>query len=207
MSTGLKRNWMNGDTWRNVAYLYYRNSLQYKYLLALNPSFDIRYIPAPDVAINATGQVYKGLDQPEAIGPIQGSQGQLATVDIAIDLRNTTGKPGNFPKNGVETIYPFSSYAAYADTLGGYTAAGLLDADRINGMMTDSPQASIDPIGSYDPTRRLRDAAVNRAKLAGDPVGPNISFETTQQVTAAVAAPGSSGVTVNNVTYTSVSSY
>ena len=198
---------MEGDTWRSVAYLYYRNSLQYKYLLALNPSFDIRYIPSPNVAINATGQVYGGLDQPEAVGPIQGSQGQMATVDITIDLRNTAGKPANYPRTGTETIYPFSSYANYADALGSYTAAGLLDADRINGMMLDSPQAVNNPLGTYDSTRRLRDAAVNRARLAGEPVQANISFETTERVTAAVAAPGSSGVTVNNVTYTPVSSY
>jgi hypothetical protein len=202
MSTGLKRNWTEGDTWRSVAYLYYRNSLQYKYLLALNPSFDIRYVPSPNVTVNATGEVFDGLKQPQALGPLQGAQGQLRTVDTVLNLSNTAGQAGNYPPVGTETIYPFNSYVNYADALGGYTAAALLDADRINGLMLDSDQAFIDPIGSYDPSRRYIDAVTNRVTLSGE----SVLLESTQQAPAAVAATSSSGATESNTTYTTASS-
>ena len=82
MSTGLKRVWSAGDNWRVLGYLYYRNSLEYRQLISLNPSFDIRYLPAPGVEINASGQLGTGVPEPDLLGP----GGQLMAPDTVIDL-------------------------------------------------------------------------------------------------------------------------
>lgn len=137
MSTGLKRTWRSGDTWRNLAYTYFRESGQWRYLLELNPSFDIRYQPSPGVEVVISGATALGKNQPAQVGAV----GTLKTVDTNIDLRSSdTTAPGDV-KPGV---FPWDSFGGYSERLGDYTAAGLLSIDRANGFALDSPQASAD---------------------------------------------------------------
>ena len=43
----LKKTWKIKNTWSSVAYEMFRDSREWRYLLKLNPSFDIRFKPAP----------------------------------------------------------------------------------------------------------------------------------------------------------------
>ena len=135
MSTGLKRTWRTSDTWRKVAYAYFRESGQWRYLLELNPSFDIRYSPAPGVQIQASGEVGLGKSTPRR----SSTPGTLQQVGTNLDLRGGTQPSAADEAPG---IFPWDSFGGYAQRLGDYTAMALLSPDRTNGFSLDSPQAS-----------------------------------------------------------------
>ena len=130
-----KRTWKNGDEWRILAYLFYRDSRTYRYILALNPSFDIRSIPAPGVVVNVGGDVGPGEYKPSQAS----SPGLLQQVDLNLDLRAGSDVA---PTSVQKSIFPYDSFAVYADRLGKYTAAALLAPDRTNGFSLDSPQTT-----------------------------------------------------------------
>ena len=132
-----KRNWRNGDEWRKLAYTYYRDSRSYRYILALNPSFDIRSIPSPGVVVNVGGELGPGEYKPSQAS----IPGLLQQVDLNLDLRAGTDVA---PTSVQNSIFPYDSFAVYADRLGQYTAAALLAPDRTNGFSLDSPQANRD---------------------------------------------------------------
>jgi len=132
-----KRNWRNGDEWRKLAYAYYRDSRAYRYILALNPSFDIRSIPAPGVVVNVSGELGPG----ESIPSQASTPGLLQQVDLNLDLRAGSEVT---PSSTQNSIFPWQSFALYSDRLGQYTAAALLAPDRTNGFSLDSPQADGD---------------------------------------------------------------
>jgi hypothetical protein len=202
MSTGLKRVWGAGDSWRVLGYLYYRNSLEYRQLIGLNPSFDIRTLPAPGVEINASGQIGSGAPEPDLLGP----GGQLMAADTTIDL--TKGfNTSPYPQSQDSTIFPWKDFGTYTNRLGQYTAAALLDTDRTNGMMLDSPQASFTPVGTVDPARAELASAIQRAAL-GEATNVGLTFETVANSGSTPVPSGSAGtgVTVNNVTYSRTSS-
>jgi len=132
-----KKTWRNGDEWRSLAFNYYRDSREYRYILALNPSFDIRSIPSPGVVVNVSGELGSGEYKPsQASVP-----GLLQQVDLTLDLRS-----GNdvAPTSVQNSIFPYDSFDVYADRIGQYTAAALLASDRTNGFSLDSPQATRD---------------------------------------------------------------
>ena len=137
MSTGLKRTWRTGDSWRNVAYTYFRESGQWRYLLELNPSFDIRYQPNVGVEVQISGPVALGKNVPKQLGSV----GTLKQVDTNLDLRSSSQ-----PANGDQLpgIFPWSTMGDYTERLADYTAQSLLSSDRTNGFSLDSPQASAD---------------------------------------------------------------
>lgn len=134
MSTGLKRTWRTGDTWRNVAYTYFRESGQWRYLLDLNSGFDVRFQPAPGVEIFASGPLALGKNVPASAGGV----GLLKTTDTNLDLRRSQNPSvGNRPPG----VFPWGSLEEYAERLGDYTAQGLVNIERTNGFALDSPQA------------------------------------------------------------------
>ena len=137
MSTGLKRNWRNGDEWRSVAFTVYRDSREYRHILDLNPSFDIRSIPAPGVVINVSG--ITGPDKPQPY-PV-GQPGTLQQVDTNLNL---TAGSVVAPSSTERSIFPWADPNLYVNRLGDYTAAALLSPDRTNGFSLDSPQANRD---------------------------------------------------------------
>ena len=57
-----KRQWTQRDRWNTLAFREYRDSREWRYLLALNPSYDIRYKPAPGVMIHTSGSIGAGKD-------------------------------------------------------------------------------------------------------------------------------------------------
>ena len=137
MSTGLKRTWRNGDRWNTLAYTYFRDSREWRYLLALNPSYDIRYFPATGVEIQVSGSLGEGKSTPGGAA----TPGRLKQVDTNLDLRVS---PTIGPGDGNEGIFPWSTFADYSNRLGEYTAAGLMGTERTNGFSLDSPQAVVD---------------------------------------------------------------
>ena len=129
--------WQNGDEWRTLAYEYYRDTRTYRYILSLNPSFDIRYIPAPGVVVYVGGKVGPGKYQPSQAS----IPGLLQQVDTNLNLQSGAQK---IPASDVVGIFPWDRPVEYADRLGDYTAAALLTPDRTNGFTLDSPQAKRD---------------------------------------------------------------
>jgi hypothetical protein len=137
MSTGKKKVWSSRDSWRSVAFGLYRESGQWRYLLELNPSFDIRYQPAPGVELPVSGVVEEGKSTPK-----QGNNpGTLKQVDINLDLRRSSAME---KANQAPGIFPWATFEGYSERLGEYTALALLSPDRTNGFSLDSPQASSD---------------------------------------------------------------
>ena len=138
MSVGEKRVWQQRDTWTSVAYGRYLDSRQWRALLELNPSYDIRYQPSPGTSINLTGID----DQGKILSGKSASQGTLTQVGLNLDLRFTRSAttPGLQP----DTVFPWDSVVDYTNRMGQYTAMSLLAPDRTNGFSLDSPQASSD---------------------------------------------------------------
>jgi len=131
-----RRNWKPADQWYSVAYLEYRDSREWRYLLELNPSYDIRYQPSPGVPINTSGYVGAGRTTPTG----SGSPGTLKNPDINLQLL-IEGGPN---QERQQSYFPWSSADEFLDRMGEYTATGILTPDRTNGFTLDSPQASSD---------------------------------------------------------------
>ncbi len=84
MSFGEKRVWQQKDTWRGIAYGRYRDSREWRTLLELNQSYDIRYQPAPGTVIGITGETSQGKTTP---GSSNIQNGTLTQVGTNLDLR------------------------------------------------------------------------------------------------------------------------
>ena len=129
-----KKTWRVYDEWHKTAFDLYSDTREWRHLLKLNPSFDIRYSPAPGT------RVYVGGDEGDDSQRSQRSRGRgtLQTMGTTIPL------PMDSTDTAYAGIYPWSSFKGYSNRLGEYTAASLLGPDRINGYALDSPQASSD---------------------------------------------------------------
>jgi hypothetical protein len=119
------RIWQEGDSWSKVAYLETFDSRNFRKILKLNPSFDIRTYPAPGVPIlvSQSGVGSKGV-------------GTINQLDLTLDLRRS-----NSNSNLRDSIYPWETLSEFTSRLTEYTAAALLQSDRTNGFSLDSPQA------------------------------------------------------------------
>lgn len=137
MATGEKKTWETTDQWRILAYKRFRDSREWRYLLDLNPSYDIRYQPAPGTEINLTGSLGEGKTTPSGLGRV----GLLIQPDLNIDLRTSTDTT---LASDTPSIFPWDTTTEYCDRLGQYTALALLTRDRTNGFSLDSPQATSD---------------------------------------------------------------
>lgn len=131
------KTWQTDDTWRSVGYTYYRDSRQFRRVLDLNQSFDIRYHPAPGVEIFTTYSSGNGgkIEQANA----SSTPGLLQQTDVVLDLRRPAADATS--SEIAAAIFPWDSTVAYVNRLGEYTAAALFDRDRTNGYGLDSPQA------------------------------------------------------------------
>ena len=133
-----RRNWRPQDRWYSVAYHEFRDSREWRYLLALNPSYDIRYHPAPGVPINTRGYVGANIKTPIA----SDTPGVLRNPDLNIGVLFEDDPAQNLTRE--VSYFPWSSADGYIDRLGDYTATALLTNDRTNGYALDSPQSSSD---------------------------------------------------------------
>lgn len=131
------RVWHPRDFWRTVAYKEFRDSREWRYLLAINPSYDIRYRPAPGVKINVSGELGSGEKTPNNVG----TEGLLRVSGTA--LVPTAAPPSPFFSTQ-DLFFPWDSEEQYNDRLGAYTASALLSRDRENGWSIDSRQAASD---------------------------------------------------------------
>ena len=133
-----RRKWEPQDRWYSVAYREFRDSREWRYLLELNPSYDIRYHPGPGVPINTGGFIGSGEKTPVSTS---GTPGLLKMPDTNLQLM-IEGAPNNDTRQ--PSYFPWSSADMYIDRLGDYTAAAILGRDRTNGFCIDSPQAGSD---------------------------------------------------------------
>jgi len=129
-----KKTWQTYDTWRRVAYNEYSDSREWRYCVKLNPSYDIRYMPAPGTRIHVSGSLGSDGNEPTS----GGGSGVLQYMTTNLDLSNSPDKT----YDADSAIFPWDSKDAYVDRLGDYTASGMLDRDRSNGFALDSPQAT-----------------------------------------------------------------
>ena len=132
-----RRKWNPQDRWYSIAYKEYRDSREWRYLLELNPSYDIRYHPSPGVPINTRGFI--GAEEKTPVSAV--NPGLLKTPDTNLQLM-IEGKPANEPRQ--PSYFPWTTADMYIDRLGDYTASALLGRDRTNGFSLDSPQAQSD---------------------------------------------------------------
>jgi len=133
-----KRVWQDRDLWRTLAYREFRDSREWRYLLALNPSYDIRFKPAAGVTIHTRGYIGAGLPQPKQ----KGLSGILKNPDMVLDP--AVGGLVNPPKTLQPSFFPWNSGDEYVERLSEYTAQAILGRDRTNGFSLDSPQALSD---------------------------------------------------------------
>lgn len=134
------RVWREGDTWAKVAYLTYFDSREFRALLDLNQSFDIRSFPAQGVPVftESPGGAGAGITTNGATS----LPGTLQQNDVNIDLRG--GASATERSELAADIFPWDTFQGFANRLSQYTAASLLQKDRMNGFSLDSPQATSD---------------------------------------------------------------
>jgi hypothetical protein len=129
-----KRIWKDKDLWRTLAYSEYRDSREWRFLLALNPSYDIRYRPAAGVPIYTSGYIGANKKAPEK----SGLSGLLKSPDMNL-AKMMAGQDATTQDN--PAFFPWSNVDSYADRMGEYTATALLSPDRTNGYTLDCPQS------------------------------------------------------------------
>ena len=134
-----KYTWTNRDFWRTAAFKQYRDSRNWRYLLELNPSYDIRFRPAEGVDVYTSG--YVGEDTPEPNN--SSAPGILRVPSLDIGSMTTDNQPP-LPRSLEVNHFPWNTPEGYVNRLGGYTAQARLTKDRTNGFSLDSPQALSD---------------------------------------------------------------
>ena len=130
--------WTDRDFWRTAAYKQYRDSREWRYLLELNPSYDIRYRPAAGVDIYTSGYVGNGKAEPNN----SSASGTLKMPDI--NFGALLNDQPTVPNSRQVSHFPWETRQGFIDRLGSYTAQALLANDRTNGFSLDSPQALSD---------------------------------------------------------------
>lgn len=121
-----------GDTWNGVAYTYYNDSREFRTVLQLNPSYDIRYYPAPGIpmlVLDDTGGI-------TTTGSSASAVGSLIQPDQNVDLR--AGAPSNVTP---ESIFPWDTVEQFTARQADYTPSGLAEVNRLNGFTLDTNQA------------------------------------------------------------------
>lgn len=135
---GQTRVWAIGDSWNKVAYLDYGDSREFRSLLDLNESFDIRTNPAEGAAIFVTGP--DGLLGKNSTSDSAGAPGTLNQLSTALNLN---GPDPNLENADVASaIFPWEDLSSFTERLSKYTAFSLLERDRTNGYGLDSSEAS-----------------------------------------------------------------
>jgi hypothetical protein len=135
--TGKTRVWKIGDTWNKLAYAYYGDSREFRTLVDLNPSYDIRVFPAQGVPIYVEGS--QGSQGKSPVGNSVGSPGTLSQLSTALNLGGSNPLVEN--EQVAAAIFPWDNFEDYAARLSQYTAFSLLERDRVNGYSLDSPEA------------------------------------------------------------------
>lgn len=135
---GQTRVWQVGDSWNKIAYAYYGDSREFRQVLDLNQSFDIRTNPAQGVPIFITGP--DGLLGKSGQSGAAGAPGTLNQLSTALNLNGPNPNPEE--PDIASAIFPWESLEAYTERLSEYTATSLLERDRINGYGFDSPEAA-----------------------------------------------------------------
>ena len=133
-----QRVWQDRDFWRTVAFREFRDSREWRYLLDLNPSYDIRTRPAAGVPIHTRGYIGAGKIAPKQ----KGIPGILKSPDLVLDP--AVGGLTNPPRTLEASYFPWDTANEYVERLGDYTAQAILGRDRTNGFALDSLQALSD---------------------------------------------------------------
>jgi hypothetical protein len=137
---GKSRVWQIGDSWNKIAYAYFGDSREFRRVINLNQSFDIRTNPAQGVPVFITNS--SGILGKNASSGATGSPGTLNQLSTALNLSGPNPNPEK--QSVASAIFPWESLSAFTDRLSDYAAYSLLERDRTNGYGLDSPQASAD---------------------------------------------------------------
>jgi hypothetical protein len=137
---GKTRTWKTGDSWNKLAYAYYGDSREFRQLIELNASYDIRTVPAEGVQIFVTGP--DGILGKNSSSDANGSPGSLNQLSPALNISGRSPNPE--VQDIASAIFPWESLEDYTQRLSEYPAFSLLERDRVNGYGLDSPQASSD---------------------------------------------------------------
>lgn len=132
--------WSEGDSWGKLAYTYFLDSREFRTLLALNESFDIRTQPAQGVNIFVETPPGAGAGITSNRAPAL--PGTLEQMDMNVDLRR--GPAATQRSDIAADIFPWDNLSGFTDRLTQYTAFSLMERDRVNGFSLDSPQATSD---------------------------------------------------------------
>jgi len=122
-----KRVWSDRDRWNTLAFKEFRDSREWRYLIDLNPGYDIRYHPAAGVPIHTRGYIGAGKSQPKQ----KGTEGLLKNPDMV--LGPAVGGLVNPPNTLKASFFPWDSAEEYIERLGDYTAQAIHGNDRTNG--------------------------------------------------------------------------
>ena len=99
----LKKTWTEKDTWNSVAYGLFRDTREWRYLIKLNPSYDIRYRPAPGTRVYVSGDAGGDTNPPKGSGK-SGTLTQMGNnMLVGPDALNDADSG----------IYPWSSFRGY----------------------------------------------------------------------------------------------
>lgn len=137
---GKVRVWQTGDSWNKLGYAYYGDSREFRRLIELNGSFDIRTNPASTVPVFITGP--DGILGKTGSSDAAGAPWTLNQLSPALNLNGSNPNPEE--QDIATAIFPWTSLDGFTERLSEYTAYSLLERDRMNGYGLDSPQASSD---------------------------------------------------------------
>jgi len=137
---GKTRVWKTGDSWNKLGYAYYGDSREFRTLLELNESYDIRTTPAQGVAIFVSGP--DGVLGKTPSSASTGTPGTLNQLSTALNLNGANPNPEI--QDIASAIFPWETLDAFTQRLSRYNAGALLEKNRFNGFSLDSPQASSD---------------------------------------------------------------
>ena len=137
---GKTRVWQIGDSWNKIAYAYFGDSREFRRVIDLNQSFDIRTNPAQGVPVFITGP--DGILGKTASSGASGAPGTLNQLSTALNLGGSNPNPEK--QDVASAIFPWDNLDEFTDRLSDYAAYSLLERDRTNGYGLDSPQASAD---------------------------------------------------------------
>jgi len=108
-------------SWRNLGYLYYTNSLDYREVLEQNPQWKVTELPPIGAQLRISSS-----------GNTSGTPGGLTQGSFIFGLPSG--------QSSVD-IFPYETKESYTAALDRYTLQGVVDREPLNGITFDSTQA------------------------------------------------------------------
>lgn len=101
-----------GNTWRQLGYLYFTNSLEYRRVIEQNPQWNVTELPP----IGAALRIEEGTTE-----AIEGSTFLTGVTTYSVQ----------------DIIYPYEEVSAYTESLNRYTTEAITQVTQLNGYSQD----------------------------------------------------------------------